>query len=411
MSHRIKSLYVSYNGVLEPLFQSQGIPYLDGLTEKGVEFTLLSFEKVKPDSEEKRKIREMKERLASMGIDWHWLRYHKKPLLLAKLFDISHGIIYSFWLAITKKIQIIHARSTMPGAITLPLKLILKKKLIFDMRGLNAEEYVDAGSWSKYSLRYKIMNKLEKKLIYLADGIVVLTDTCLDFIREKNYLSPNSNSNVKVIPCCVNLKRFSSNPKENHNLKKELKLEGKFVLTYVGSLGTWYMLNEMVDFFSVLKDKTKNGHFLILTHSDKNLIKKAIEDKAQDTRNFTIMKVPYQDMPSYISIADAGIFFIKQTFSKRFSCPTKYAEYLASGLPMIINAGIGDTDKFVKTYNIGVVVERFEKEEYVKAINKLFEIVKSRDSLANRCRKVAEDFFSLEKGVEKYSQIYMRITS
>jgi hypothetical protein len=38
-------LYISYNGMLDPLGQSQVIPYLKELSRAGVQFTLLSFER------------------------------------------------------------------------------------------------------------------------------------------------------------------------------------------------------------------------------------------------------------------------------------------------------------------------------------------------------------------------------
>ena len=38
-------LFISYNGMLDPLGQSQVIPYLRELAKRGVRFTLLSFER------------------------------------------------------------------------------------------------------------------------------------------------------------------------------------------------------------------------------------------------------------------------------------------------------------------------------------------------------------------------------
>ena len=78
-------------------------------------------------------------------------------------------------------------------------------------------------------------------------------------------------------------------------------------------------------------------------------------------------------------------------------------------MPVIINPGIGDTEKIVKDYGVGVVVEEFKESEYIKAINKLLKISKDKDTLKRKSRKVAEDFFSLKNGVERYWEIYQRL--
>src|SRR6266850_6433811 len=82
-------LFISYNGMLDPLGQTQVLPYLRELTKKGVSFRLLSFERRKafePDGAEK--CRHLQRQLLSNGIDWHWLRYHQRPSLPATVYDV-----------------------------------------------------------------------------------------------------------------------------------------------------------------------------------------------------------------------------------------------------------------------------------------------------------------------------------
>src|SRR5919108_4935718 len=88
-------LYISYNGMLDPLGQSQVIPYLKELNQQGVEFTLLSCER--PEALAKhgeQHCKQMRAELAVHGIDWHWLRYHKTPSLPATSYDVFAGIRY-----------------------------------------------------------------------------------------------------------------------------------------------------------------------------------------------------------------------------------------------------------------------------------------------------------------------------
>src|SRR6266481_1842126 len=87
-----RALFISYNGMLDPLGQSQVLPYLRELSKRGVRFTLLSFERPPAFSGDGAARREsLRRSLAAEGIDWHWLRYHQTPSLPATIFDVANG--------------------------------------------------------------------------------------------------------------------------------------------------------------------------------------------------------------------------------------------------------------------------------------------------------------------------------
>ena len=114
-------------------------------------------------------------------------------------------------------------------------------------------------------------------------------------------------------------------------------------------------------------------------------------------------------MPYFIKLADAGLFFIKPCFSKRFSSPTKLAEYLACGLPIIINSGIGDTEKIVSDNRVGVMVRDFNEKEYLDKTEELLDLLKEGKELSKRCRLIVENYLSLDMGVGRYLNIYREL--
>src|SRR5712672_2347819 len=86
-------LYISYNGMLDPLGQSQVIPYLKELSRAGVEFTLLSFERRQAFTPAGVQMcAALHRELTDSGIDWHWLPYHKTPSLPATCYDVWAGV-------------------------------------------------------------------------------------------------------------------------------------------------------------------------------------------------------------------------------------------------------------------------------------------------------------------------------
>jgi len=401
----MKALFISYNGALEPLIQSQGIPYLKGLSNKGVECFLLSFEKKIGG------IDRLKKELSECGIKWYHLRYHKRPTLPATLFDIVAGILVGLYIVVSKNISIIHSRATVPTVMGYVIARITGKKFIFDVRGLMAEEYVDGGIWKRSNFLYKITLYIEKKLLRYADKIVVLTKNIKDFLINSNYLQKYNikEKDIAVIPCCVDIKKFNAENGLTEILRERYGLSGKFVFLYIGSVGTWYLLEEMIDFFIVAKSLINNAHFLVLTHVDKNMVIAAWGKRGLSFNDITIDEAEFCNMPHYIRLADAGIFFIKPCFSKRFSSPTKLAEYLACGLPLVINSDIGDTGELVSDNHIGVVIKDFSEKQYLDKTRELLGLMKEGKALSKRCRLTAEKYLSLDIGVERYQNIYREL--
>ncbi len=78
-------LFISYDGMTDPLGQSQVIPYLAALTKYGYRFTILSCEK-----KDKYKLHkdEIENALKSLHIKWKPIPYHKNPPVLSSLYDV-----------------------------------------------------------------------------------------------------------------------------------------------------------------------------------------------------------------------------------------------------------------------------------------------------------------------------------
>lgn len=395
-------LYISYDGVADNLGQSQIIPYILGLSKKDIAFTLLTFEK-ESAFRNKDIIESIRSRLNN-NIDWIFLKYHKRPSLIVTLYDIIHGFFIGLWVVKKKKIKIIHGRTFIGSIIALLLKKILKVYVILDIRGFWPEEKVEAGLWNKDSLLYRIAKRIEQSLILNADEIATLTLNGKKEIEGREYLR-NKKINVNVIPTCVDLDRFKFRETNDIKIAMDKNIEGKFILIYIGSLSTWYMQDEMFKFFEVLQSMINNAHFLILTKDDKFLRNTLQKEKM----NVSIVSVEHNLVPQYLSIAKIGLAFYKPGYSRKACCPTKIGEYLAVGLPVIINTGIGDCDEIIFKEKVGVVINEFSVQEYGRAVHELLELLSEEDRLRERCKAVAKKYFSLEIGINRYLDIYRRL--
>ena len=438
------TLYICYFGLHEPLVQTQVLPYLRELMRGDdacvpVKVSLLTFEPNFRTNWTVEKIETERRRMADEGIDWHCLGYHKSPSAPATAYDILRGTLKVAKLLRLEKFDVLHGRVHIPtlmGAMARKLSRH-KPKLLFDIRGFFPEEYTDAGVWPEGGWLYRSAKRVEKWLMKEADGFVVLTEKARSILfaesattpsaetaatppktggELKGHASPNQSGTydkmgrpVEVIPCCVDLEKFPATSLENRDAtRRELGIGDRKVIVYVGSFGGWYLTEEMLDFFSAAREHDPKIFVLILTQRDKEKIEEKLRQRGFANADFDVRSVAPSDIQRYLSAADISLSFIKACYSKQSSSPTKIAEYLACGLPIIANAGVGDLDELILNNEVGVLVDDFSNDSYLKALRE----IEALGDIRERGRATAEREFDLTKvGGERYRRMYQRIGS
>ncbi|MCM8761329.1 MAG: radical SAM protein, partial [Candidatus Omnitrophica bacterium] len=310
---RKKVLFLSYNGLLEPILPSQAVPYMKELSKRGYDFILMTYEKRRDlNAAGRDRIKKLKQELKVHHIEWKYLIYHKKPPVLSTFFDLFLGTFVALWVIARKRVKIIHVRGITPGVMVMAISrlLLLNVRVLFDMRGLLAEEYVGGGLWKEDSIQFKLVKKAEERMLKTTDAITVLTNKHLCLNKTLDYVV-RRNVPMDVIPCCVDTRRFDYNSGERLELKKKLGVEKSFILMYPGKIGTFYMINEMIDFFKAASDSIPESVFIVVTNDEpSSLLEKARKTGIDIQRLRIIQGVPFENMLEYLRIADAGLFFI-----------------------------------------------------------------------------------------------------
>lgn len=408
MKEKIKILYISYDGMTDPLGQSQVIPYLQELSKLGWEIHILSAEKKNAWNLNKDYISDT---LKNAGIFWHPIFYTKKPPVLSTIKDIHILKKESAKLQHQFNFSIVHCRSYIAAFAGLYLKKKYNIKFLFDMRGFYADERIDGNLWPQsnpiYRMVYRYFKKKEKDFLHSADYTVSLTSAGKEIIHKQFHFEDIP---IEVIPCCADLEHFDYKI-TNKNLVSAFRTEtgikeSDFVLSYLGSVGTWYMPDEMLRFFKVLKERVKNAKFLIITKDDTRELTTLIAKNEIEREDIIIREATRNEVPALISLSQVSIFFIKPVFSKKASSPTKLAELLGMGIPVICNSNVGDIDKFVSENNLGILINKFDENGFIEAIDKIEDLIKKDPA---DLRAVAENLFSLKVGSEKYNKIYSNL--
>lgn len=399
-------LYISYDGLTDPLGQSQIIPYLIGLSAKGYDISILSNEK-KENYQLIGKL--VRGKLDEANIHWEFTFYSNKPPVLSSAFGIRRMRKLAYVMAKKKPFDIVHCRSILATMVGDSVRKRFGGKLIFDIRGFWADERVEGGLWNLnnklYKAIYQYFKKKEKFFFKTADAIITLTENAKNYI-ESHFSTKN---NFEVIPCSVDLKHFSSENLDQNmisNLKSKWGItNADFVLSYVGSLGTRYRLEEMMQFFKQLLLLQPNAKFLFISKSDTSQISDLCNELQIDSKCIIIDSCNYNDIPNYIAVSHASIFFIVTSFSGKAVSPTKQGEIMSLGLPIVCNADLGDSDTILNETNTGIVVDNYATESLKEAAADLLNF-KTR---SEKIQSVASTYFSLEKAVERYHNVYRNL--
>jgi glycosyltransferase involved in cell wall biosynthesis len=397
----LAALYVCYLGLDDPLVQTQVVAYLRGLSAGGHTIHLATFEKGRLH---RRRRRDLTQRMARQGISWHGLRYHKRPSLPATVYDVLTGALASAYLIRRHRLDVLHARSHMPAAMALVARRLCSFQLLFDIRGLMAEEYADAGTWKQGSLPFRLTKRVEAVAIREAAGAVVLTE------RVRRLLFADDDERVQVIPCCVDIEQVEACGSQRSAVREQLGLGERPILIYVGKFAGWYMQSEMVEFFALAHEALPDLHFLVLSQSDHEVIFAEFERLALPSDTWTITRAAPEDVGAYLAAADAAIAFIRPCHSKLSSSPTKIGEYLAAGLPVITGPEIGDVDALIAEYDCGVVLDSFDASELERGVVALRSRMTDAAQPA-KCRRAAESLSLDRVGVSRYRDLYQRIAT
>jgi len=403
-------LFISYDGMTDPLGQSQVIPYLAGLTKAGYEFTILSCDKPEKYAANKTYVEGL---IAPYPIQWTSIPYHKNPPVLSSVYDFFKLKQTAKKLHRIRPFDMVHTRPGLPQLVALYLKKKLGIKFMNDIRGFWADERVDGGMWDLknplYNAVYKFFRGKEDECVRVADY-----NTCLTYrgkeeiLKWKNVPQPVK---VDVVPCSVDLDLFNQAAIDTQlkaAFKKELGIaDDDFIVSYLGSIGGWYLTKEMLQFCKVLLQKKPAAKFLFISNNNHQDIITAANEFGIPPEKIIVKFGKRHEVPVLLSFSTYSLFFIKACYSKLSSSPTKHGEIMAMGIPVIANSGVGDVKEIVEKYNGGFVLDTFTSGEMNAIADKMIDPCTTFNAIT--IREGAKDFYNLDKTVQTYVQVYKKI--
>jgi glycosyltransferase involved in cell wall biosynthesis len=181
--------------------------------------------------------------------------------------------------------------------------------------------------------------------------------------------------------------------------------DSPFVLGYVGTVGTWYLFDEVATCVAALLRIKPDAQFLVVNRGEHDYIRQRLRAAGVPESAIKITSASHAEVPTLMARMHAGIFFIKPAYSKQASAPTKLAEFLGCGIPCLVNAGVGDMAEILQENGAGVAIVRFDAQSLKGGLVQLLALVEDPET-KQRCVETAYKHFSLDEGVQRYAMLY-----
>lgn len=393
-----KVLFLTRNSLVEPLGKSQIIPYMIGLS-KEYAITICSCE-VSISNEE---MRNTKIFLNNSGIEWIYREFPKNIGVLSFIQISMAYILFCIVLVARSKFRLIHARSYPPAVAAFICKTIFGIPYIFDMRGFWIDELCESQRIKRGGIIYRIAVYIERWLITKAAHTVVLADTAK--IKLHEILSEESSyidTKVSIIPTCVNV----NTPLEKKAIDTKTVVLNPRIHATVGTILSGWFDTELLRTWIETVLASGSRQFHIVTKDDPEEV---MDRMRMNCDRLKIYALESDDViPQLRKFSSVSLLYDKNCESRFGRCPTRFAECLVAGVPILCSPGIGDLDRYLTgPYRKGLIVE-----EHLQIDESLImDIEKLRDSCGfeEQALELLNEEFSVSQGVKRYRNAYKRV--
>lgn len=265
----------------------------------------------------------------------------------------------------------------------------------------HAEYMRRAGVWGWYDPRYVFQQYWENQQKKRAAGLMPVAEN----YRRQLISEGVPAGRIITVPCSVNLTDFAYNPAARTQVRQQLGWPAEAVGgVYVGKFGGIYYEEEAFALFRQTADFFgPNFRLLLLTPQAPAEVWARLAAAGLVAARVTITKVPFAEVPAYLSAADFAFGLHRPT---PYVSPIKVGEYWASGLPVLLTQGVGDDSGIIAAEGGGAVFDLARPDSVGEALAAI------RTQLADpRHRATIRQLAVRHRSVERAREAYATLLS
>ncbi len=407
------SIFITNNGLSDHIGVAQVLPYLQGLARNGHDITVISVEDpakwavtppaplssdIDPTCKGALRFSPVFRRAGLVG---RAQRFFVPMQMRRRLRQIMTA----------RPIDLIHCRAYMPLGPSLAAAKDHGAALIADVRGFWVDQRIEGGAWSpRHPLdRAKIVyfRKLEARAYREAHQIVTLTQDAKEVIKAKPSYGGGE---ITVVPCSVDQGAFDISPVARTRVRSELGIpESALVVCYLGSSSGVYRMDIVNRVYDAARRLVPEARLLLMGNhqSADHARAAAAHGVALEESEIITRKVPHAEVPDYLNASDIGLSFQVSTPSSLGVSATKVGEYMACGLPVASNHGVGDIERIVQDGQFGAVLQNDSQDEVERVARVLVGLAQAGDRAGIKAQ--GRQHYSLVEAVSRYDAVYRAV--
>lgn len=373
--------YLTVDSVVTGVGTSQVLPYVTRLAARGLPVTLHSFEPARPPAQ-------LVDGLRRAGVAWRPHRFRGRGAL-GGIGRVLTGAVAA------RGRPLVHCRSTLPAASAL---LSRPGAWVWDQRDFWLDQRIALGSVASGSPRERLLRRVEHVAAERSDAVITLTVAAVDEL-ERRYPGFDRRR-ATVVPTCVDLDRFAPAP---------LSPFEPLIVMFSGSFNELYDARVAVRLIDRLRARAAGPIAMRVLQPCGSPPSAGVRVLA--AAGATIGTAPFEDMPDELRAAHVGFAILRRDLPAvaAAGAPTKLAELLACGRPVVVSAGLGDYDELLPACGAGVVVDGGDEAALDRAATELLALL-ADPATPERCRALAEQQFGLDHAVGRLLAVYRSLS-
>ncbi len=403
-------LYVSFDGVLQPLGFSQVVRVIVALARHGFPYHLLSVERTR-DIEDRANVEHVRSTLSRFGVGWTAIGVDLNGSAARSAEAFARMSASVLRIVRRSRIALVHARGYQSALVAEAAKRLTDIPYLFDARGCWIEERPE---WFSTPSSYAAGKFVERHLYRDAKAVVTLTALHAREVVDGAFGRRDA-TRVIVVPTCADYHEFgisSSRPAKPSSstvvpLDIQRRLRDKNVIAIVGSLNRSYATDSALRLAGFACEASDTAHLLVLTQQREAYVD-ALSHTGMSPDRFTVASARHDEMPQWVHWIDWGILLLPDLAAKRGSMPTKLAEFFAAGVRPIVHGCNVEMMKWVRRAGSGFVLDSIDDSCVRMAAKRVVDTAPDAETIA-RARDITAPHFGLQAGVERYATLLRAI--
>ena len=303
--------------------------------------------------------------------------------------------------------RILYGHGTRAAGTALAAKKLRKDThVIADVHGVGSAEYAYATAVPANDRQLLHLQRDEQRVLSLADRVIFVSN------RMRNYFErvmQRDFKSARIIPCAVDAKMML-NAENREDLREKHGLKDRFVVAYVGSAVAYQQPSQMVSLFSQIHELIPQAFFLGITQSTQ-VLRDLLSELEVPEHDYLLTSLAHEEVMETLQMGDVGLLLREESLLNQVSSPTKFAEYLLAGLPVLLTEHAGDYGIIAQPKGLGHLVDLDALQVDQPLVDFLRSVQSNREDYLKRCCNYAQTELSWEHYGKVLAKLFEDLSS